>query len=387
MTNEDQPTATSSTGNDQSETRIGRRRLLQSGIALGVSTALVWGFGTQYLSSDDLGRITYATTQLQPGAKTLEARTKEVPAAWHESLQLAFEVQENVQQAGISSLVGSFVIPGSYDVPEASLSVDATDESVTETLEELTEDVAFDVDIVEEIPPQPESKQTISDGYQISDLEGKRVPGGGVCKTGDSFGTLTPALFDAESRSRFFATSNHVFGAAGSKKTEHRGERLSILHDDEAHKIGDVVRGYPPEDLVKVAPARGYRPVPEIERASPSQVIGQYTKMGLADLVAREEKLTKVGAFSDHTSGVIKGIDGVTCYTGQICKRGQLKWGDEKTLKDGDSGSVNYHVDPENPDEYILVGGINNARTWWPGADFTWGTAGHHLLDEYGLTF
>ena len=160
-----------------------------------------------------------------------------------------------------------------------------------------------------------------------------------------------------------------------------------MFHADEARQIGDVVRGYPTADLVQIAPVDDYRPVSKIERASPSRVIGQYTKTGLADLMAKKEQLTKIGAFSDRTTGAIKGVDGLTCYIGKVCKPGQLKWGDEGSLVDGDSGSVNFHKDPENPNKYVLIGGINNARTWWPGADFTWGTASHHLLDEYGLYF
>jgi hypothetical protein len=221
----------------------------------------------------------------------------------------------------------------------------------------------------------------------VSDLDPSEVPGGVVCKANDNFGTLTPALFDAESGSRFFATSNHVFGAAGTKETEHRGAPLALLHEDEPHQIGTVKRGYPEADLVQATPSDDYRPSSEIERASPLRVIGQFTKMGLADLSARGKSLKKVGALSDETAGQIKGIDGVTCYTGEICKPGQLKWGGEKDLVDGDSGSVNFRADPENPDEYLLVGGINNARTWWPGANFAWGTAAHHLYDAYGAHF
>ena len=151
--------------------------------------------------------------------------------------------------------------------------------------------------------------------------------------------------------------------------------------------LGDVADGYPTADLVRVAPNDEFDPVSTIRRASPRRVVGQYTKLGLADLMARGEELTKVGSFSDRSSGGIEGINGVTCYTGRSCKSGQLKWGTQGDVVDGDSGSVNYHVDPENPDDGVLVGGLNNARTWWPGVDFSWGTAAHHLLEEYGLHF
>lgn len=373
--------------NGETEPRVGRRRLLRTAVNVGVSAVLVGGFGADYATPDDPGSIVYAEVRPERGGGSLEARTKEVPADWHESLRYAFEVQEQIRTAGLSSLVGSFVVPGLYDDPEASISVDATDESVREALGELVEGVAVDINVVDGITPRPESRFSLADSFRIPDPDDERVPGGVICEGSAMFGTLTPAMFDVGSQSRFFATSNHVYGASGTKETEHRGASLSLPHDGEPRRIGSVRRGYPPADIVQVTPAEDARPAPEIARASPSRVIGQYTKAGLADLMARGEKLGKVGALSDYTAGEIKGVDGVTCYTGHVCKGGQLKWGDERTMVDGDSGSVNFHRDPENPGEYVLIGGINNARTWWPRASFTWGTAAHHLLDEYGLHF
>lgn len=378
--------ATRSEQRDDGGPRVNRRRLLRTGLNVGVSGALVWGLGADYVSSDDLGAITYATARPEPGATTLEARTKEVPVPWHESLRVAFKAQETIRSAGLSALVGSFIVPGSYDEPEASIAVDATDKSISEQLKEQVDDVIFDVSVLDELPPKPKSTSEFSDAYQLSEMNRESIPGGVVCQTEAGYGTLTPALYD-ESGSRYFATSNHVYGETGTKKTEHQGEPLSVVHDDKSYHVGDVVRGYPTADVVQVEPVDGFQPASRIERASPSQVIGQFTQMGLADLMAQGESLTKTGALSDRTTGAIEGVNGVTCYTGEACKSGQLKWGGEQVLQDGDSGSVNYHVDPENPDEYLLVGGINNARTWWPGSDFAWGTAAHHLFDRYGLHF
>lgn len=366
---------------------VSRRRLLRSGINVGVSTALVWGFGADYVSSADRDSITYAMARSEPDAEVLNPRTKEVPSEWYESLRLAFEAQKKIHEAAVSPLVGSFVVPGSYDEPEASISVDATDKTVSEVLKALIEDVDTSVNIIDEIPPKPDEGPDLSDAYEASDADAGRIPGGVLCKADENYGTLAPALLDAESKSRFFATSNHVFGRAGTKETEHRGQPLSLPHEGDLNHIGNVKRGYPTVDLVQITPVNGYQPAPKIERASPSRVIGHYTKAGLADLMARGEPLTKIGAMTDRTTGLVKGIDGITCYTGEVCKLGQLKWGDEEVIADGDSGSVNFHEDPENPEEYLLVGGINNARTWWPGAEFSWGTAAYRLLDVYGLHF
>ncbi|WP_135820401.1 hypothetical protein [Halostella litorea] len=374
------------TGTDDAGPAMRRRRLLRTGVNLGASAALVAGFGADYVSSRDLDTITYAMVRPDPGSPELEPRTKEVPAAWHESLRIAFEAKERLIQAGAESLVGAFVVPGSHDGPAASLSVDATEENVSDALADPSDGVDLSVNLLEGVPPQPDADSDRADAYQLPSLSSGRVPGGVVCETDAGHGTLTPALY-GESGSPFFGTSNHVFGEGGTMTTEHRGEPLAVLVDGDPHVVGTVARGYPTADLVRVAPTDGFEPRSAIQRASPRRVVGQYTRLGLADLMARGEKLTKVGSYSDRTTGSIEGIDGVTCYTGRSCKTGQLKWGGQGDVVDGDSGSVNYHVDPENPDGGVLVGGLNNARTWWPGADFSWGTAAHHLLDEHGLHF
>ena len=372
---------------DDAGSRLDRRQLLRTGVNVGASAALVWGFGADYVASDGTATITYALARPEPDETAIEPRTRDVPIEWYESVRLAFEAQEKVIAAGLSPLVGSFVVPGSYAESGATLSVDSTDEGVAGTLEELAGDVHIDVNLVDPIPPKPGGNTTLSEAYQVSDLSDGSVPGGVVCLGADTFGTLAPALYHAERGSRFFATSNHVFGAWGTKRTEHRGAPLSVRHDGESTRVGTVDRGFPLADVVKVDPLEGYRPASEIERASPSRVVGQYTKFGLADLMARGEPLTKVGALSDRTSGRILGIDGFTCYVGTACKPGQLKWGDADTIVDGDSGSVTFHEDPEHPGENVLVASVNNARSWWGEADFSWGTAAHHLLEAYGLHF
>jgi hypothetical protein len=373
-------------GTDDSGAAVRRRQLLRTGVNLGASAALVAGFGADYVASRDLSTITYAMVRSEPGSPALEPRTKEVPTAWHESLRFAFEAQERIMEAGAESLVGTFVVPGSYDGPAATLSVDATNESVADTLADPGDDVSLSINLLEDVPPKPDEDRERSDAYQLPSVSEGRIPGGVVCETEAGFGTLTPALYN-DSGAAFFGTSNHVFGGGGTMTTEHQGEPLAVLVDDRTHDVGEVAEGYPTADLVRVAPNDEFDPVSTIRRASPRRVVGQYTKLGLADLMARGEELTKVGSFSDRSSGGIEGINGVTCYTGRSCKSGQLKWGTQSDVIDGDSGSVNYHVDSENPDDGVLVGGLNSARTWWPGADFSWGTAAHHLLEEYGLHF
>lgn len=305
-----------------------------------------------------------------------------MPSRWYRSLSTAFAVQEELASTGLPEVLSSFAVPGTYDDPAASLAVEATSDGVRGSIEALSRDLAVDLTVVDGIPPTSSDGPSIAESYQVADLDRTAVPGGVACRSEESVGTLAPALYDEREREAFFATSNHLFRGIDGERAP-----VSLFRENETRRIGRVDRAYPAADIARIEPTGGYHPVPEIARGSPGTVIGQYTKAGLADLMARGERLRKIGAFSDRTGGEIEGIDGVTCYSGEVCKRGQLKWGDESTMVDGDSGSVNYHRDPENPDEYVLVGGLNNARTWWPGADFTWGTAAHHLLDEYGLHF
>ncbi len=366
---------------------VSRRRVLRTGLNVGVCGALVFGIGAEYVTPDGLGVITHAMARPNPDSSDLVPRRKSVPADWHEEIRHAFTVQERLGELELSPLLDSFVVPGTFDEPQASLSVSATDAGVEERLKSIADPTPIDLEVLDDLPAAPEAAAESPEPYQLSELDPEEIPGGIVCENGDGVATLASALFEADGDSRFFATSNHLYGDLGTKETGHRGEPLSVLADDEAHHVGDVERGYPFADVVTVAPHEGYRPSATIERASPSRVIGQYTKVGLAELAAREEPLSKLGAMTDETSGRIEGIDGVTCFTGEVCRPGQFRWGDEDAFTDGDSGSIAFHADEDHPEDYLLVAGINNARTWWPGADFVWGTAGYRLLEEYGLHF
>lgn len=366
---------------------LSRRRVLRASIDVGVGAGLVWGGGAEYASSGDGAEIEYALVRSGDDGGSLTARRKVVPAEWHASVRTAFDLQRELRESALSSLVGSFVVPGSFDDPAASLSVDATDEGVRQELADVAAGLEVDVTVWDEIPPRPDDPAFPANPHRVSDVDRRSVPGGIACRTPATTGTLAPAAHDPRRDRRFFLTSNHVYGAGGAKETEHRGEPLYLSDGEAERTIGRVDRGHPEADIVRIAPVDGYVPVHEVAGRGPSRVVGQFTKIGLADLMAREVGLSKFGAFSGLTEGSIHGVDGFTCFIGEVCKPGQLKWGDEETITDGDSGSVNYAPDPENPEEQVIVGGINNARSWWPGADFTWGTAAFHLLEEYGVHF
>lgn len=364
-----------------------RRELLRTAGTAGLGGAVGIGLATARLSANARTEIVFAVARRDAAGGPLRPRTKTVPTPWYETVQRAFDVLAELRALDLPTLVASFAVLGGSDEPAASIAVEATDDGVRDPIQDLSGGLPVDLAIVEELPPAPDRQPDPAAPYEVPDLDRRAVPSGYACAGTDSTGTIAPALYDETGRSPWFTTSNHLYGAAGTKETDHEGQPLSLSRGADRRRIGRVVRGYPRADVVQVAPIDGYRSRSAIARTSPGTVVGQYTRAGLADLMARGEPLRKVGAFSNRTAGEIKGIDGQTCYVGEVCKPGQLKWGDEGTMVDGDSGSVSYHPDPDRPDEAVLIAGINNARTWWPGMDFTWGTAAHHLHSEYGFHF
>jgi len=340
--------------------------------------------------------IVYGYARRDPtDPQSLEPRTKSVPAAWYDRVERAFSFRTRLANWGLGGILGAFVIPGSYDEYTAGLSVHAASEDAKSRLFDLLSSLAFDgidfeVDVLNDLPPR--DHEPLHPIYTADPSE--HLVAGGVFCAGDRFaGTLAPAMYRSNAGHGavevppFFATANHLYGAAGTKRTEHVGHALDLDGPAGRHRIGEVVAGYPHVDTVRVQPVDGYAPKSELVGVSPSTVVGQFTRWGLADLQARGEPLAKVGAISGYTTGPIKGVDGVTCFVGETCKTGQLKWGDESSMDDGDSGSVTFHPDPEHPDDHLMICGFNDARTWWPGANYTWGTAAYELHDRFGFHF
>ena len=369
---------------------VSRRRFAEVLLSAGFGAAAL-----RWLAPDDFRAapsdevpIVYAVTRSDPDDPTsLEPRIKTVPRDWHAELTRALKVYERLLGGGLSGLVGAFVRPGSYDGGEGTaIHADVVEAQLADRLARFTRDVELSVSQLPDLPPQPDS-QSSGDFTVAHDVDEPAVPGGVACGTKDAMATLAPAMYDPETGDSFFATANHVYGKEGTLQTRHRGRRLLAYGERDVESLGRVARGYPDEDFVRVTPADDHRPASRIHDVAQRRVGGHFTRLGLADLKARGEPLTKVGAASGVSSGQIKGIGGITCYTGEGYKDGQLKWGSEDTMTDGDSGSVSFHPDPERPDERVLVAGFNNARTWWPGADYTWGTAAYHVYDRYGLSF
>jgi len=369
--------------------RTTRRQLLRAAVNGGaaVGIAALSPIDDVLAAGDDAVTITYAYAREDPrDPSTLRPRKKTVPGDWYRAVVGAFRVHDRLVDADVPGLLGSAVVPGSYDAPMASISVDVLPDAesvLTDAVPELLRSVDFVANRVEEIDPPGDGGASNETIEYVEDLPLPDVPGGVPCGNDGSLGTLAPALFDEDGR-RYFVTSNHLFGDGGDES----GESLFVFVDEDSEEtVGAVVERHPKQDFVLARPTASFRPTPDIAASGMSTVAGQFTRIGLADLKARGKPLRKIGARTGLTEGQIRGVDGVTCYAGDRCRRGQLRWGSESTFDDGDSGSVTFRPDPERPDDCVLVGGLSNARTWWPGQNFTWGTAAYQMTAVNGVRF
>ena len=375
---------------DSVPTGRSRREFLRaaalSGCALG--SARLLGVG-DVLGADGEQTVTTALVRADRNDPwSIERRTKTVPAEWHASVTKAFELNELLSRTRIAGYLGSSVVPGDYQSGGAEITVQVTTsgaDRAIDTLETLIDGVTYDVEAIERL-------EELDDGIRSDDVEprlldsvaGGRIPGGVGCEAGTSVATLAPGLYEPTDEQVYFTTAYHAYPGVADPE----GEPLVLpMTDGGRSMIGRVRHSYRTEDVVTVEPVPGYVPDSTISGPRDLQVYGQLTRWGLADLVARGESLEKVGAMTGHTTGDIQGIDAFTCLTEEFCRRGQLRWGDERDMTDGDSGSVSYYDDPELPDDGVLVAGFNNARTWWPGQNYIWGTAAYQLTDTHGYHF
>lgn len=401
--NEHRPSAV----HDERVATMGRRRFVDTLASLGFGT-----LSAAFLTADDVQAASRDEVPVVYGLARdegkLRPRRKTVPADWYDDFRSAVAVHRNLGLVSRPDVATSAVAPGEYGGVNAAIHVEVTAEEARGELPERVEDTPIEVERV--VPddangnddgagasagsPGGRGTGSVSTGDSSASeapasTESARsvpasddgVPGSVAVGSEERYGTLAPAMTDPSTGSQFFATSNHVFDGGDPS-----GSPFFLLTGGRT-RIGTIRAGYPRADLACARPESSYQPLHRIEGADPGRVLGQFTEVGLADLKAADEPIEKIGVKSGHTTGKIQAVDGLTCAYGAICKRGQLKWGDESAFADGDSGSVNYHPDPNAPDAGVLVGGFNNARTWWPGENYVWGTAGYHITEQYGLTF
>ena len=367
------------------EDGMDRREFLRTVVTGGYALWMAQFLGVEdFLSADD-GEVPVVTALVRDPEDpwTVEERTKSVPSRWYASVKKTIEMNERLARASITGYLGSAVVPGAYENPGATITVEADTSDVDQVgraLETILEGVQYDIEAIERVSGL--GNDETGDPLYLEGSTGRHVPGGVVCGTHESIATLTPALYAPEEERRFFATAQHAYAAL---EDEIDAKLTLRFRNGDETVAGRIRHTHPVEDLVAAEPTTEYVPDSAIGGPVSERVRGQFTRFGLADLAARGESLEKVGAMTGHTTGRIQGIDAVTCLTDGYCRRGQLRWGSEVDMTDGDSGSVSYHSDPES--DGVLVAGLNNARTWWPGQSYIWGTAAYRLTDEYGYYF
>ncbi|THE66438.1 hypothetical protein D8Y22_02440 [Salinadaptatus halalkaliphilus] len=360
------------------------RTVVSGGYVLGVASYL----GVEDFLSADEGEVPIVTALVRSDPDdpfSLEERTRDVPAEWYAAVTKALEINEYLATVGMTGYLGSAVVPGSYSSQTASVSVGISSEgrSTREMIEEIADGISINAETiveVEEMEDGPPSTQP----RVATNVDSGVAPSGVVCETPSSMATLAPALYDPNTEQSYFVTAEHAFEGVSDPV----GEPLVLPIDSaEPAQLGAVEYAYPVEDVAVVTPNGDLEPSSTIDTPSSARVRGQYTRLGLADLVARDEYLEKVGALTGHTTGRIQGIDAVTCFTDTFCRRGQIRWGGEMDLTDGDSGSVSFHEDPQGAADDVLVAGFNNARTWWPGQSYVWGIGAYKLTETHGYHF
>lgn len=361
------------------------RTLATGGYALGVAHYL----GVEdFLAADD-GEVPVVTALVRSDPDdpwSLEERTRYVPAEWYAAVEKAFELNELLARTAFTGYLGSAVVPGSYDGASAAVSVGVSSnaESIRDTFDELFDGVSLDVEPITDIGDIEDGSDVYEPRFaESATIDG--VPAGVACETPESIATLGPTLYDPAGEREFFVTAEHAFEGGADPNEDVLS--LPVQDSDDAVELGAVERAHPVEDVVTVAPDGTPGPSNSIDTSSLSRVRGQLTRLGLADLAARGEDLEKVGAMTGHTSGRVQGVDAVTCFTDEFCRRGQIRWGGEMDLTDGDSGSVSFYPDPHGEDGDVLVAGFNNARTWWPGQSYVWGVGAYRLTENYGYHF
>ncbi|EMA40055.1 hypothetical protein [Halobiforma nitratireducens] len=359
------------------------RTVVTGGYALGMAHYL--GVDDFLAASDDEVPVVTALVRSDPDDPfSLEERVRYVPADWYAAVENAFELNELLARVAFTGYLGSAVVPGDYDSGTASISigVSSAESSIPDAIREFADDVSIDAESfieIEDVEVRPDSAEP-----RILEDPVGGAPSGVACETPSSMATLGPALYDPSTERSFFTTAEHAFEGDGDPV----GDQLTVpIQGAEQLDLGRVSRAHPIADVAAIEPNGSVAPTSWIDAPTPARVRGQLTRYGLADLLARDERLEKVGALTGHTTGRVQGVDAVTCFTEDFCRRGQIRWGGEMDLTDGDSGSVSYYRDPEGDDGDVLVAGFNNARTWWPGQSYVWGISAYRLTEKHGYHF
>lgn len=326
-----------------------------------------------------------------PEFTSVEPQTRTVPADWYDDYLHATRVFEAnrrrlVERSGVKAV--SFV-PGDYGGDNARVTVDVNSAEEPDAAGSVPERV-------DGVPVEVREVRGHELGY-CSDLNYNTghfpddTPGSIQVCSGDSTATLTCRVYDPNDYQEYFLVSNHLYGGQGD---DHAGE--SLYQPDASYPaLGVVEQGHCYVDAMRIDPRNGHDPVSRIEDIYPSEnLTGWFTRDGLSDMKADGEYIQKYGCRTGTTMGPIESTDGWTSYYGCTPKVGQLQWGDNDDMDDGDSGSLAVNAPPDGSGGYesdeVWACGMCNARTadWASdGANYVWGTAAWKLHNKFGWYF
>ncbi|ELZ12149.1 hypothetical protein C479_05058 [Halovivax asiaticus JCM 14624] len=380
-----------------------RRSVLASVGSVAGALGLTRVLGVDRVLDPPEGTVSVETALVHPGPgdggidpSTIQSRTRTVPADWRARVEAAFDLHERLLATRLPGYLNSAVVPGSYEDGTARISIHASPDelgAIPRTIGELVSTLDIEWHGIFEGIGVRVTRTEVIDDIRDADVEREDhlalgwsidpVPGGVRCQTGGHAATLTPALYDVDGNPTF-GTALHAF-----RDTEQfHGTAITVPIDgrSEPETVGLASTALTDSDVAIGTPTNGHTPGSVLGNRGQLTIRGQLTRWGLADRVARGVTLAKVGGSTGYTSGPIHGIDAATCVTADGCRLGQVTWGNESTLGNGDSGSVTVDPDPAGVDG-ALVASVNSARTWWPGQNHCWGIAAHALTSAHGYHF
>lgn len=359
--------------NHNKRCRADRRRVLRLIGATGISSGIAGEklIGNAYGQRSSETEIIYAYRHKDIGSpeQGIEPVKKSVPSGWWNNLTRAFDTKEQKQRDWFSR-EGVFrvgVSPGEAGGENTRIIVTIDEKHAGNTRGEIPERKnGIPIETRTRDKNKGEKLENCSDklNHNTSD-HGGFIPGGMLCEGSDSSGsqacgTLAPKIVEEDGYDAWFVTANHLYGGQGN---DHKGEPLYHPDEQVGDAVGTVYQGHCYDDFIRITPNLDHYPESIIEGANPDTVSGQFTKGGLSDLKRQNIALEKIGCATGHSSGAIKEVDETTFNYGCMPKDGVVTWGSNSKAAPGDSGSVNYAPDPDQPNDAIMIGAFNNYRT------------------------
>lgn len=332
-----------------------------------------------------------------------EYRRKYVPLDWYEEYQRAQAAAEKLEQrlenhikkGNNPAIKGVWVSPGKYGGRSAKITLDVlAHRRRSLTIPESIDSIPIDVNETEKtkkgsqsatnrkISSSSQSQRDYSDSDDGSDgftiQSTIEVKGGSSVNYNGETGTLC-SVYDTRFESAYFATSWHLDDGV------EYGDSLHKIND----KIAEVTFSECLHDIAVGTPTDPYVPVFKIDDAETEAVTGQFSNLGVSDLIAQDKKARKMGNATGYTEGKIHSVGNAYDYTLSCNSRqDQVKWGDGDDRSGGDSGAPTYRPDPNSTENGMWMIAIHTGVEYnYTTSDRATGTAAYAITDEWDYLF